>query len=262
MKKIASFLIATMMTVTCSFTAKAFPRVSNIPRILNAEQVNDSSNWLEIATDRDDQGNNYSLIIRIKAIKKDVSFESKESYRTGDFSYVHSNVRSLVNYWYSRLNSQILKDNAVSSDAIKKFGEFGTSTAPFGFSEPSNLQPKAGEQDVAFLLSYQEAYNFVSNRCWLRGFSEQPGDQVAAETERAIANWKALQKRGSWWLRTGSACETVIDEMEEDCKNDPENQPQSKGASVIDCRGLARSFEVTNEADIHPAMWVRSEVFN
>jgi hypothetical protein len=243
-------------------------------RILTQDLSGDNSDWVEIAKYGD-----YSLIIRQKYVTLDVHVCCDTyTWSYGKFGennrYRESRARDRVNMWFDIYDYQNYKckvctycqctylksDDALPKDArIRQYtmqhNVMNTPGTPCnvislkdGLSKPSNKKISHGT-DVAFILSFGEAAEFVSD---IRAIFNTGGDYLQSPPE-AKANFEKLimppkDRRFSlgMWLRTPGAL--------------PGTQ------SAMTDSGYVYHFFLDNTTSnhrglIYPALWVDSDVF-
>ncbi|MCL1895289.1 MAG: hypothetical protein FWG03_01935 [Clostridiales bacterium] len=223
-------------------------------RELTKDQTGDSYGWVEIA-----RYGEYSLILRGQFINVNPNnlnvpeFQASLFGATGD--YAKSGLRNQINSWFSGTGSAPqklpadarLRDFTVKNTALGSIGAgpgpdgFGT-----GFSKPVATFDRNGE-NVAFVLSYGEAANFIST-----GYSDANGE-VSPSPAIAQKNFGKLDmyhtydwKCDSMWLRSPGA---VSDR---------------ESTMAWDGRIYQRyvNGEHSEAALAYPALWVHSSIFD
>lgn len=99
-------------------------------RTITAAQIEDTSDWIEIAT-----YHQCSLIVRVNTI------DNSPFTLTVNNEYADSTLRNIINEWYAELATTTrLRQNAVTSDVMDKMGSVyspdGPLANPNGFSIP------------------------------------------------------------------------------------------------------------------------------
>ena len=237
--------------------------------ILTPEKSGDSANWIEIA-----KTGGYSLIIRQEYIKLYYDQSRDVSWHTINFSsntnnYRDSVVRTKVNAWFQGTSSSQnlaanarLRDFTVKNDALSMCGTANTDAAMTnGLSKPTSVKDRSG-LDVAFVLSFSEASNFVSTKHCIRPANPmyQPSNSIAADNyeKLKVENWNAGIGPSSIWLRTPG-------------DNPADGNPNNLTAAAI-CNlsktgkeGVAFQIYINYMYDqsalIYPALWVDSAIF-
>jgi len=183
-KKIALLLVLTLVTasmvapITSSATSVLRP-VNG--RILSTNLTGDNVNWVEIA----DYGN-YSLIIRSSYLnwypqpnKLNDPLWQYVPFSAGTTSYAASSLYTRINNWFNGTAPGQYADNLSPSARLRQFtmennaklvpGTASTKAGQSnGFSLPFNKQRGTGN-DIAFVLSFSEASNFISTHNFERG---------------------------------------------------------------------------------------------
>jgi hypothetical protein len=246
-------------------------------RILTPDLSGDTSNWLEIA-----RYEGYSLIVRTNSVLVSVHECCTSNVwsftRFGETNrYSESRARDRVNMWFNIWAYQSnpnctfctsckcdfassndalpldarLRDFTMQSDVMSKIGTGRTlASLTNGFSIPSNSRSRNGT-DVAFLLSFSEVANFVSER---RSLIDAGGMQ-ADSPPIAIANFSKMNmppdltptilSTGMWLRSSGTTNQT---------------------ASALSRGGTASQYSLDTFASrergyIFPALWVDSSIF-
>jgi hypothetical protein len=272
-KKNGGILIVAALLLTCllpiqtafaewPFAVEGSPVAVN-GRILTTEKTGDISDWIEIA-----RNGGYSLILRKnyiniyhakvmygKMVYNDPAWQFASFGLTDD--YASSIVADKLNAWFSStaageadklpLNAR-LRDYTMHSNAKKVLGTCNTKAAMInGFSMPTIYQVGMGD-DIAFLLSYGEATNYISKTHFMRAsFANQPSSPIAVVNYDRII----IPSGCHIWLRSpgdisGSA--GTIDNDNSSAAGRVFQSPISSSSSNY--YGL-----------IYPALWVDSDVF-
>ena len=224
--------------------------VDDPSRKLTPEQTGDDVDWIEIARNGD-----YSLIIRTDFINvvenhygdatwQGIPFGSSNNYRG-------SNPQSAVNNWFTRdpaavdaLNADArLRNYTVTNNAYSVLGTGSSNEGGLtnGFSKPENNLSSNGN-DIAFLLSFTEAANFLSIV-----YNVDPGGGNAPSVSLAAHNFARLEQYSpavSLWLRSPGTTANTATELQ---------------------HGVGRAFQLnigTSPALIYPALWVHSSIFD
>jgi hypothetical protein len=210
-------------------------------RTLSQDKTGDTSDWVEIATN-----SIYSLIVRKDLARMgSVAGFKFNSIVTAGNNYVGSVIQGNVNAWFTNSGSNGLANDArlrrftVENNATAKLGVYQSLDAAEGFSAPTSTV-NGNADNVAFLLSFQEAASFVS---WSWYSGSAPSTTSAAQ---AIANWQKLNhnndsnNQNRTWLRTAA----------------------SDGASQLSFQGEVGSSPVNTSFGMRPALWVKTAVFD
>ena len=203
-------------------------------RILDGFKIGDAtSDWIELA-----KNGQYALIVRKEAIKWMTGTDAMQFSITGTGnSYSASSVRTSVNYWFTGTNDKG-GDNLQSGAKLREFTMGNTSSANIGafnnsvdgFSKPSDTAMSNGA-DVAFLLSYSEVARYLS--------------KIDATNTGAIGNFGRFEmKTGEkMWLRSP-------------------NPSLTSSVGILESAGSANVMESTMTGTMHPALWVKSSIFD
>ncbi|MCL1914612.1 MAG: DUF6273 domain-containing protein [Eubacteriaceae bacterium] len=234
-------------------------------RIAGAELTGDDSAWLEVGAYpvlKSNEYSGYSLIVRNEPINLVDVFGYVEGsdplpeFQTAfgpDNEYANSNPRKLVNNWFdgNGTGQTLAQDAKLRNFTVKNSAFIKTGKGPIedlkaisGMSMPSKSLSPTGD-DVAFILSFQEAARFASKQSnWETGLK-------SSELE-AQSNFKMLTSQpnapgamGNWsnaWLRT------------------PGDSDLS--ASCLNFSGMVSKQQIYNLGVVHPALWVKSSLFN
>ena len=155
-------------------------------RTLTTVKTGDSVDWIEIA-----QYGNCSLIVRKNFINVYNGHINNPAWQYTPFGATHTykrsdtTARTRVNDWFNG-TALGLRDNLPSNARLRQFtmqnnaadvcGVANQANTPAAFtnafSKPTNVKMSSGS-DVAFLLSYSEAANFVSTGYDVRGANPQ-----------------------------------------------------------------------------------------
>jgi len=202
--------------------------------VLGEDKTGDTtSNWLAIATKKVDD-EDYLLIVRAKIIG---SSQTNASYPAGP-------AKTLVTNWYDVTAPSKLKSFAVPTDADSRCGSTNFLIGDArGFSSPT---PTSTVGVYSFILSSQEAGNYLSTRENLGGYGEK------ASPTPAPGNWAKMGSGGAAagdmnsvrsWLRA------------------PHDGPG--GALVFNTSGNINVGSVpTNTEGVRPALWVSADILN
>ena len=222
-----------------TFNVKPDNSVDGATHIIPGSKLNDDSDWMAIAQD-----GNYYLIVRLNSLP----IGAINYMSSGNYNYATSNVKNAIELWYDNINTgtnagastgtlEGLKSFAVRSDADTVLGSHGNITA--AISKPDAVNGYA----YPFPLSFQEAVKYMSTQ-WYNGSAWQ----TTGMYEYADSNWQAFESMGSGvldyiWLRSPGRV--------------------AGNASDWDQSGGAHSIPVnTANCTVHPAMWVRADVFD
>ena len=235
-------------------TTKPPKPIAEIPtiatdRTLTPDQTGDTVDWIEIARNGD-----YSLIVRtdfINTNSNNLNNPAMQGVLFGDSNnYTTSRPRDRVNDWFNgrseveNLDADArLRDFTASNNAsdMRGTGSSSENGLTNGFSKPTNYQTGAGN-DVAFLLSFTEAANFIS-----KGYNVTLGGGVELSDALAAQNFGRLKPYAvpySLWLRSPGTNATTATELE---------------------HNLGRAFQIsmnTHTALVYPALWVHSSIFD
>ncbi|MDR1407344.1 MAG: Ig-like domain-containing protein [Tannerella sp.] len=207
------------------------------PTIAEGRQISEidsgdsgSSGWTEVATYKDKDNNEYSLIVRNHEIGTRPSFGSNNDYKG-------SNVQNVINAWWNGITTGKLVDNAVTHNALDRLGTTCTNVGD-GFSKPLGDTPQSGAIDIAFPMSSGEAIQFCSTVG-----NSQSGTSINSVAQ-AYTNWNYWVDKAAWtWLRS------------------PGNDDLQ--ASMIYSGGTVSSRPLeTSGIGVRPALWVKSEIFD
>ena len=179
----SSLLLSGVMTAHMAFAdtpAPGTPTAVN-GRILTPRYSGDSVNWVEIA-----QCGDYSLIVRSTFINwygqesryGDPNFQytpfAVEGWST---NYSTSRPRTIANNWFNgvgydsadRLPANArLREFTMTNNALSTLGTASVNAGiTNGISHPNTTYASSGN-DVAFILSFSEAYNFISYTNFIR----------------------------------------------------------------------------------------------
>ena len=222
-----------------TFNVKPDNSIDGATHIIPGSKLNDDSDWMAIAQD-----GNYYLIVRLNSLP----IGAINYMSSGNYNYATSNVKNAIELWYDNINTgtnagastgtlEGLKSFAVRSDADTVLGSHGNITA--AISKPDAVNGYA----YPFPLSFQEAVKYMSTQ-WYNGSAWQ----TTGMYEYADSNWQAFESMGSGvldyiWLRSPGRV--------------------AGNASDWDQSGGAHSIPVnTANCTVHPAMWVRAEIFD
>ena len=261
-------ILALVMLLSLAIPAQpAFAAsISEIPvgvtgRLLTPDQSGDTSNWVEIARSDD-----YSLIVRQQfininqaaSVRNEPIFQFSVFGLTND--YRGSNLQANVNNWFNG-NAAGAADNlpsnarlrsfTVQSDAVSKLGTSGTKASiANGLSIPSAKQVGTGN-DIAFVLSYSESANFLSNTHYV--YDAVPVMQASPS--------QAYENFGRIALPTISYFHMSL--------RSPGDSPANVSALSSHVSPSGQCFQValnvyggSSLGLIYPALWVKSEIFN
>jgi hypothetical protein len=197
--------------ITFTIAVERAPITATLGRTLSAGDIGDTADWLEIATQ-----DNYSLIVRMNVVQDQVTFGAH-------YSYIGSNVQSIINEWYVALDSlSLLRTNAVTNNALERLG-MGGNLSFDGISKPLGILAGNATQDISFALSAGEAHYYLL---------------------QAISNLNRLNDGipSQTWLRTPGryGCPT----------------------NLMDDGFIGRQNPVVNLYGVLPALWVRAEIFD
>jgi hypothetical protein len=174
-------------------------------RILPPSLTGDTSDWIEIA-----QHSGNSLIVRKDFISWNYFGQKNPAWNIRPFgpntNYRESVVRTTVNNWfnyrpgfedglspYARLRNYTLGNTSYSV-----LGSSNISASLYdGFSVPSSNQINFGD-DIAFVLSYTEAANFISNSSFRRSIP----NQIIPSGAIASSNYSKLTTVQNTWPDT------------------------------------------------------------
>jgi len=223
-------------------------------RILHPWQTGDTnSNWIEIA-----RNGKYSLIVRAVSICN-VRF----SDTNGD--YWTSYLRGLCNNYFNSVKDYIyaprtisllatlpqncrLRAYTVETNALYKIGTSSNyASLSDGFSKPTRFYARAGS-DICFALSYTEAANFMSRVRFINGAypNSQPSPDFAVSNYLKIVPIPQLYT--DIWLRSpGSVYGTAA---------------AITYSLSLQHGTVYQKNQVYETANIHPALWVDSAIFN
>ncbi len=213
--------------------------VNGATHVIPGEKLDDDSDWMAI-TEQD----GYYLIVRLNSLPVgEVSFKD-----SGNYDYAASNVKQAIELWYDNTNTGTnagastgslagLKSFAVKSDADVVVGEYGNITADI--STPNAEEGYA----YPFALSYQEAARYMCKE-WHNGTSLE----TTGRRQYTLSNWNffstyVTSETASWTRSPGIAA------------TDAGWLHHATGG------GLGRN-PVTVSNYLHPAMWVKAEIFD
>jgi len=262
-------------TVTVTTTpVKDVPDVAddgfgNGGRVLTPTQTGDTVNWVEVA-----RNGNYSLIVRADYIRvyPNKIMNGNNVYDNPDWQiskfqsavYKGSIPNNHINAWFNGNSSgeaDKLADNArvrdftVQSTAIHTPGT-ATSVGSLtnGFSKPTTYKSGIGN-DVAFILSYGEAANFISNTYFQRINPANAESSPAAKANYAkikIPDWKTVYY--FMWLRS------VGDVQSSTLKSMGSLEGSSRGSIIT---GRTFQEDITQSGGLlYPALWVEQAIFD
>lgn len=231
-------------------------------RILTPDQTGDKYDWVEIAKSGD-----CSLIVRTEYLHFNRNYNDPfwQYFPYGATNeYLTSNIRQKVNTWFTALLpydtvkylytvgddalpvDARLRNFTMQNNAINTLGTSGTRDAlTNGLSRPTSFQVGTGS-DIAFILSFSEAANYVSDGRAISGFV---GNENKSPVE-AISNFQKMNVPSvsglytSMWLRSpGSSAATV--------------------GSVITSGYTSQTllYSANYVGYIFPALWVKSTIF-
>jgi len=246
-------------------------------RILTTKQSGDSSEWIEVA-----QNGDYSLIVRKKHIRVNMplnnSFEDYYTVGCGgkdnavQYSNANNKIRLKVNAWFNddrTKEGEILSMNAklrhftVQNNAINKIGTccdkisltdgFSAPLAKMTPTGPSATQAAEAStgQDVAFVLSYSEAAEYLSNTHFMRktDVANVPSSEIAQKNFKKIES-AIKDKQWNMWLRSKGDVAGTLGSIS-----------YEEGRAFQLCSN--HEGELSNHvAFVHPALWVNSSIFN
>jgi len=205
--------------------------VEDNANIIPASMTGDDSDWIVLA-----QNGDYFLILRSTCIG--------ESEFGSDENYANSSARQAINMWFNNLPVYCgLRQHAVPNNIMDNLGNWGGVNDNFGLSSPRQQTPDPQNPvpDIAFLLSFQEAFLY----CSLGGY-DPPSQGWKDSDLEAVANWNALSDRNNtdWWFRSpggssGYACLILAD----------------GGVGYID-------GPIAFSLGLRPALWVESTILN
>ncbi|MCL1914613.1 MAG: hypothetical protein FWG10_12260 [Eubacteriaceae bacterium] len=228
-------------------------------RVLPYSQAGDTSDWMEIARhSKDSAGCDYSLIIRQQPLDMG---EASSNYLTEyglSNNYLGSLPYNTIKGWFltaptapafpegkklapgARLRRFTVENSA--SSAIGSGPIADDKGVRDGFSVPFNAN-NAGDVDtgVAFALSYGEAAKYLSTSRSFQGDSDpiqRSGKVANSGFNRWIGGYAAWNLS---WLRSPG--------------NDLSN------ACSLGVGGQVYQSDVTDDGVVHPALWVRSSIF-
>lgn len=206
-------------------------------RVLTAEQAGDTSSWIEVA-----KNGGYSLIVRADILPNQITISSAYDYAKSD-----NGSRTILNTWFASLEATTgLRSNAVTNNAIQKLGSHGVLTSANGMSVPTTTLALEQTDNVAFLLSFNEAAQYCSP-CWLK----IPASELIPSSSVAKKNFNKFNNQETrTWLRSfttaGNTYSMGTLGDEEHCEG---------------VCGLSDSFNKT-KCGLRPAMWVKSSIFD
>jgi len=223
-------------------------------RILPPTKTGDkTANWIEIARD-----GKYSLIVRAKTVAITYFSNSANGYMT---SYVRGLCNAFFNSQsassgvtlYSTLPANArLREYTVRNNAANKLGTSSTAASMNdGYSKPNGVLASSGN-DVCFALSYTEAANFISRTRYIPGSgsssgSYQPSPEIAIRNYSKL-EWASPDSIKSIWLRSP-------------CAKGNNNSVIYYGNTTLQ-QGMVCELGVGVGANVHPALWVDSAIFN
>jgi len=194
-------------------------------RRLTAAQAGDGSDWIEIA-----RNGGYSLILRTDSLPSPHSIFNPNG---GGNNYIGSTAQTNLNAWWGTMAGTSIGQHAVNHNALSRRGTWANLNAANGFSIPS------GSDSGAFLLSFQEAANYMS-RSWWNGSTSivHPVGSIPR------TNWVALGREGTyvlWWLRSPGS--------------------EARQASSLGANGNVSEDAVNAFRELLPALWVETARF-
>ena len=219
-------------------------------RTLTPDDTGDTVNWIEIARNGD-----YSLIIRTDFINIAENHFGEASWQGDTFGssidYQGSNPQTRINDWFNGRPAAVeslsaearLRNFTVSNNASVVLGTGSSDEGGLtnGFSKPTIYQTGSGN-DVAFILSFAEAANFISKE-----YNVTPGGGNAPSSPLAASNFERLNPYSpaiSLWLRSPGTNASTATELQ---------------------HGIGRVFQLNRgsaTALIYPALWVHSSIFD
>ena len=222
---------------TWTFNVRPDNSLDGADHIIPGSKLNDDSDWMAIAEE-----GGYSLIVRLNTLPVgQIAFMS-----SGNYNYATSNVKQAIELWYDNINTgtntgtstgtlEGLKSFAVKSDADTVTGSYANVTA--AISKPNETTGYT----YPFALSYQETAKYLAKQ-WYNS-TEWVTSGIC---QYGSSNNDTLQNLGdgssiSMWTRSPGA--------------------EVSTASGLTGGNLDRS-NVTSISGVHPAMWVRAEVFD
>ncbi|MCL2105576.1 MAG: DUF6273 domain-containing protein, partial [Oscillospiraceae bacterium] len=233
-------------------------------RVLPAAKAGDTSDWIEIA-----QSGGYSLILRANVLSiwpasgsnpygsqtfcQHSSYLSCTSGTCDDWAHMNNNARAKINQWYGNELSPTegLRIYAMTNNALTQKGSYDGFDVDLasGYSSPIALAGGSNTDNIAFLLSAQEAGKYCA-RYWHDGNDNMGIDYFNAPTGSwqalAYANWLALGDATgcNTWLRS-TATDFVI-------------YPSVSGSNNAGAHSYASTAQV---CALRPALWVDSSIF-
>ena len=221
-----------------TFNVRPDNSVDGATHIIPGDKLDDDSDWMAIG-----QEGNYYLIVRLNSLP----VGAVPYMASGNYNYTSSNVRNAIELWYDNVNTgtntgvstgtlEGLKSFAVRSDADVAVGQYGNVTAPI--SKPNATTGYA----YPFALSYQEGAKYMCVE-WHNG----TGFSKAGMGQYANSNWNVFEgsvsSENATWLRSVGMV-------------------ASDGAWLHHVKGQLGRSPVTAPNYIHPAMWVKAEIFD
>ena len=223
-------------------------------RVLPPPKSGDTtSNWIEIA-----RYGKYSLIVRSVSICNVRFSDTHNDYWT-------SYLRGLCNNYFNSVKDYIyaprtisllatlpqncrLRAYTVETNALYKIGTSSNyASLSDGFSKPTRFYARAGS-DICFALSYTEAANFMSRIRYINGAypNSQPSPDFAVSNYLKIVPIPQLYT--DIWLRSpGSVYGTAA---------------AITYSLSLQHGTVYQKNQVYETANIHPALWVDSAIFN
>ena len=257
----AVVMLSVILPMAPVSAAPMFGPVAVNGRILTPDKTGDISNWVEIA-----QYGNYSLIVRANFINLTGYNYGNPTWQSMIFGttnkYMESVARNKINHWFSGVPDYAnwedvlfigarLRNYTMQHNAVGVLGSCNTLTSLYdGLSLPTPYQVGIGN-DIAFVLSYSECANFLSNIYFQRNnnLADQPSNFFAATNVLKIHMPDPTPAFSTMWLRSpGDIANTI-------------------GSLSSEGRGRYRAFQSyannvsSNYGLIYPALWVNADIF-
>ena len=220
-------------------------------QILHGANIGDTSDWVEIA-----QNGVYSLIVRqnfINIYEQEANYGDVKWQKTffgASNKYETSTLRNKINEWF-RGTAPAAADNLPANAKLRNYTvqntalyEIGLGPVPqgvnSGISKPI-AQPDGNGYDVAFVLSYGEAANFVSKEyAW--DATVEPSSDIAQSNFAKMSFAYDDMASGGLWLRSPGS--------------------QDNFASYLWKGGRAFQIDLRTLNLVYPALWVHQDVFS